>query len=120
MEEVEQIARFEAPKALAVYRDLLQLHLAALGRQDLVERMPDLSVLLELGVSQLTQVSLIGIGLSRTSAVSLSDLIAADELSETEVLAWIEENRAVWTESDLPAIVKREVEHALAARRAAA
>ncbi|HJV36707.1 DEAD/DEAH box helicase [Geomonas sp.] len=120
MEEVEQIARFEAPRALAVYRDLLQLHLTALGRQDLVERMPDLSVLLELGVSHLTQVSLIGIGLSRTSAITLSDLIAADQLTETQVLAWVEENRAVWSEADLPALVKREIQHVLTARRAVA
>lgn len=119
MEEVEQIARFEAPKALAVYRDLLQVHLTALGRQDLVERMPDLNVLLELGVAQLTQVSLIGIGLSRTSAVALSDLIAADQMSEAEVLAWIEVNRVVWSEADLPALVKREIEQAITARGAA-
>jgi hypothetical protein len=118
MEEVEQIARFEAPKALAVYRDLLRLHLTAIGRQDLVDLMPDLSVLLELGVGQLTQVSLIGIGLSRTSAVALSELIAADNLNEASALVWIQKNRAVWTEADLPALIKREVEVAVAARLA--
>lgn len=116
MADVEQIARFEAPKALSVYRDLLVLHLASVGRQDLVERMPDLSMLLELGVGQLTQVSLIGIGLSRTSAIALSDLITADKLGEMEVLAWIGQNRAVWSESDLPILVKQEIEHALATR----
>jgi hypothetical protein len=44
-------------------------------------------------------------------------LIAADQLSEQAVVTWIEENRAVWTESDLPALVKREIEDSLAARR---
>jgi hypothetical protein len=113
MEEVEQIARFEAPKALAAYRDILEVHLESLGRQDLIERLPDLSVLLELGVGQQTQVSLVGIGLSRTSAIVLSELIAADNLTEQEVIRWIAENRALWVESDLPALVKREITNAL-------
>lgn len=117
MEEVEQIARFEAPKALAVYRDLLEAHLRTTARLDLIARLPDLSVLLELGVSQMTQVSLIGIGLSRTSAISVSELITADSLSETEVLSWLDTNRSVWSQSNLAALVKVEIESMLKARQ---
>lgn len=120
MEEVEQIARFEAPRALAVYRDLLAAHLASLGRQELIERLPDLSVMLELGVGQQTQVSLVGIGLSRTSAIALSELITAGSLTEQDVVQWIVENRALWEQSDLPALVKREIATAIASAAPAA
>jgi hypothetical protein len=107
---VEQIARFEAPRSLACYRDVLEVHLAEIGRSDLIEQLPDLGVLLELGVSQQTQVSLIGLGLTRTAAVMLADLITADDLTERGALEWIIANRALWFESDLPALVKREIE----------
>ena len=86
MEDVEQIARFVAPKYLACYIDLLKLHLVAAERQDLVDGIPDVNVWLEFGASQQTQLSMMGLGLSRTSAIALSELIADDSLSENLVL----------------------------------
>jgi hypothetical protein len=46
MEDVEQVARFEAPRIMSCYRDLLHVVFAERGRQDLVEAYPDLSLLL--------------------------------------------------------------------------
>jgi hypothetical protein len=114
MEDVEQIARFGAPKALNCYRDLLQFHLHERGRSDLIAQIPDLAILLEFGVSQQTQISLIGLGLSRTSAISLSEIIAADALTGTGVLGWLSDNGRLWRESDLPALVKKEIESVFA------
>lgn len=110
--EVEQIARFEAPRSLACYIDLLKVYLNEINRNDLVESLPDLGIMLEFGVAQQTQVSLIGLGLSRTSAVMIGDLITADDLTEEGALSWLRENP--WSETDLPALVKGEIEAVLA------
>jgi hypothetical protein len=110
MEDVEQIARFEAPKGLACYMDLLRIYLQEVGREDLISDFPDIGLLLELGVSQQTQVSLIGLGLSRTSAIGLSELIAADDLTEDGAIQWLSSNTRLWREADLPGLVKQEIE----------
>ncbi|MHB9038776.1 MAG: DEAD/DEAH box helicase [Armatimonadota bacterium] len=108
MSDVEQIARFQAPRFLACYVDLLRVYLESIGRQDLVaERLFELNVLLEFGVSQQTQLSLMGLGLSRSSAISLSELITDDALDEADCLKWLREND--WMTEDMPALIKREI-----------
>lgn len=116
MNEVEQIARFEAPRGLSCYCDVLKQHLLEIGREDLIEQLPQFNVFLELGVSQQTQISLIGIGLSRTSTIAVSELITADTLSESEVLQWLIDNEELWRNFSLPALVKKEIERVLAQR----
>ena len=110
MVDVEQIARFQAPRLMACYRDLLQFVLIEKGRQDLIKEYPDLSLLLEYGVAQQTQISLVTAGLSRTSTIALSELIASDSLSQDEVRNWLLENVRIWQESDLSPLVKREIQ----------
>ena len=109
MEDVEKIARFAAPKAIACYSDVLRHFLTQRNREDLIPSIPDVSVLLELGVSQKTQVSMIGLGLSRTAAIALSELIAANSLTEDDVLDWLRDNRSIWQNSNLPTLVLKEI-----------
>ena len=113
MEDVEQIARFEAPRFLACYKDVLQLVFAERGRQDLIETYPDLSLLLEYGVSQATQLALITSGVSRTSTIAISEIIGSDTLNQAGVREWLVSNSAVWRESGLSPLVKRELERLL-------
>jgi superfamily II DNA/RNA helicase len=113
MKDVEQIARFEAPRGLNCYCDVLQQYLAEIGRDDLLENLPQFNVFLELGVNQQTQISLIGIGLSRTSTISVSELITSDSLSEPQVIHWLTENSELWQNTSLPALVKKEVKRVL-------
>lgn len=113
MVDVEQVARFQAPRLMGCYRDLLQFVLLEQGRQDLVSEYPDLSLFLEYGVAQQTQISLITAGLSRTSTIALSELIASDSLSQTAVRNWLIENGRLWRESALSPLVKREVQRLL-------
>lgn len=120
MNEVEQIARFEAPRGLSCYCDVLRQHLREIGRHDLLEQLPPFNVFLELGVSQQTQIALIGIGLTRTSAIVLSELITADSLTESQVLRWLAENEDVWRNFTLPVLVKKEIERVLAQHKARA
>jgi hypothetical protein len=107
MRDVEQVARFQAPKYLACYTDVLALHLRQQGHEEIPD-LPDISMMLELGVSRTTEVSLMALGLSRTSAVALSEFIVADDLGREEVTAWINEHREL--QEGLPALVRREIE----------
>lgn len=113
MSEVEQIARFEAPRGLSCYCDVLRQHLREIQREDLIEQLPQFNVFLELGVSQQTQISLIGIGLSRTSTIAVSEFITSDSLTEPQVLRWLVENEQLWSNFTLPGLVKKEIERVL-------
>ncbi|EAQ3001077.1 hypothetical protein E3N73_23580, partial [Salmonella enterica] len=77
------------------------------GRADLVEYIDDVGVFLELGVSIKTQISLISLGFSRTSAVMISEYITSDNLDELSCMQWINENSSLL--DDLPALVKMEI-----------
>jgi superfamily II DNA/RNA helicase len=118
MNEVERIARFEAPRGLSCYCDVLRQHLREIEREDLLHQLPLFNVFLELGVNQQTQIALIGIGLSRTSTIAVSELITADSLTESQVLLWLEANFKLWSHASLPALVKREIERVLAQHKA--
>ncbi|EKM7146037.1 hypothetical protein PVC56_003718, partial [Escherichia coli] len=67
----------------------------------------DIGVYLELGVSIKTQISLISLGFSRTSAVMISEYITSDNLDELSCMQWINENSSLL--DDLPALVKMEI-----------
>jgi hypothetical protein len=107
MNDVEEIARYQAPRLLACYNDVLGHFLKSIGRHDLQLEVQDLSLFLELGLNQQTQISLVGMGLSRTAAVMLSELIARDNLTQSECAAWISNNDQLNT--DLPKLVQAEI-----------
>ncbi|WP_278471015.1 DEAD/DEAH box helicase [Gimesia maris] len=111
LDDVERIARFEAPRTLTAYIDVLRFFLSEQGREDLLEQVEDLAVFLELGVSLPTQISLVGIGLSRTTSIRISEYIADDSLDESAVRSWLAERS--WESTDLPEIMKKEVKSIL-------
>lgn len=107
MQDVEQVARFLAPRYLSCYIDILRHHLLSIERADLVDQVPDVNVWLEFGASQQTQLSMMGLGLSRTTAIALSEFIVDDNLSESEVLERIS---TLSIESlGLPLAIQREI-----------
>jgi hypothetical protein len=107
MQDVEQMARFQAPKYLACYLDVLRFHLESTGVSVDDEDFPDVSMMLELGVSRTTEVSLMALGLSRTSTVALAEYIVDDDLTPPQVLAWIRERNV--GSFPLPALVRKEI-----------
>jgi len=107
MKDVEEVARFLAPRYLSCYLDILRHHLLSIDRADLVDQVPDVNVWLEFGASQQTQLSMMGLGLSRTTAIALSEFIVDDNLIESEVLARIS---SLSVESmGLPLAIQREI-----------
>lgn len=113
MEDVEGIARYEAPRYLACYCDILRFHWKEQNREDLAATVPDLSVFLEFGVSQKTQVSLMRAGLSRTAAIAVSEFVTNNDLGVPEVLEWLRGQE--WEGAGLPALVLKEVRPLLVA-----
>ncbi|MCH8152697.1 MAG: DEAD/DEAH box helicase [Planctomycetes bacterium] len=111
MKNVEQVARFTAPKYLTCYTDVLRQHLIENNRDDLVEELLDVQVLLEFGVAEKTPLSLLGLGLSRTSALAVYEFIADDSLTEDECLQWIRE--ADLETLPVPELVKREIRNVM-------
>lgn len=109
MELVEQVARFRAPKYFSAYVDILNHHLVAIGREDLIDSDVDIGTQLEFGVSSRTLLSLIELGLSRVSAVALYEKIARDDFSKEDCIAWARERDAQFEGMDIPAIILREI-----------
>lgn len=107
MADVEGTARFLAPKYLSCYVDLLKHFLTEINRKDLLDKIIELNILLEFGVSQRTQLSLIGLGLSRSTAVSVSEFISDSSLDENMCLEWLLENS--WMTEDMPELCKKEI-----------
>lgn len=89
MRDVEEFARFRFAKYSSCYVEILRHHLSQLGQQDRADEIPRLSIWLEFGASQGTQIALMGLGLSRTTAIQLSEIIAADDLDMEKALRWI-------------------------------
>ena len=107
MSQVEEIARFYAPKYLGAYLSVLRQHF---DESNELEKFPDeltYDLFLEFGVSTKTLISLIGLGLSRTSAIELAEFYGRSEMSEEDVLAKLSEGD--WEVLDLAPLVKREI-----------
>lgn len=112
MKDIEEFARFKFAKYSGAYVDVLRFFLRSNGQDGLLEQIPDLHIWLEFGVSQKTQISLINLGFTRNTAITLSEYIANDSLSSEECKEWLLRNDI----STLPisTIMKEEVRRFLA------
>lgn len=106
---VEQIARFRAPKYLSAYMDVLHLHFAQIGRDDLIDHNLDIGTQLEFGVSSRTLISLMELGLSRMTAVALYEKMAQENLDQDQARNWVTDRAAQLDSLDLPVIIVREL-----------
>jgi len=111
MRDLESVARFQAPKYLGCYLDVLAFHLESLGQDELAGELPDIAMMLELGVSRITELSLMTLGMSRTSAVALAEYIIEDDLEREQVIAWINDHDL--DAYPLPQLVREEVRRAV-------
>jgi hypothetical protein len=102
MADVEQVARFRAPKYLACYSDLIRHHFGETHSPG-----PDVSMMLELGVNSETQVSLMALGLSRSAAIAVAAQILPDNYTPDQCRIWLA-GRDI-DALDLPALIRREI-----------
>lgn len=90
LEDVEQIARFQAPRYLACYSDIARVVLLQKGFNEASISIPDLTLPLEFGVRGPVQLSLMSLGLSRSSTLAVAAAVA-DSLSP-EQMARVQED----------------------------
>lgn len=113
MRDVETVARFQAPKYLGCYLDVLSFHLHSLGQAELAEDLPDIAMMLELGVSRTTELSLMTLGISRTSAIAVAEYIIDGTLTRDQVVEWIRQRDL--DAYPLPDLVREEIKRAVVA-----
>ena len=113
-QRIEEIARFRAPKFLSAYVDVLRFYYQEVGRLNDFPKKLKIELFLEFGVGTTTLLSLIGIGLSRSSAIELSEFLERSELTEEEVLRELDTGE--WEKLDLPRMVRREIRETIERR----
>ncbi|MCL1036580.1 DEAD/DEAH box helicase [Shewanella submarina] len=111
LDDIENIARFRAPKYLACYNDVLLYVLKTQNQSHLADHLRDVQLSLEFGVNIKTQLSLISLGLSRTSAIEISEFMSNSDLNKVEVLNWLLANNL--SKKDMPNLVRIELEEVL-------
>lgn len=89
MRELEEYARFKFLKYSSCYNDILQFYFESTNQSELAKQVPELKLWLEFGASQKTQISLMALGMSRTSAVMISEYITSDSLEPNECIKWL-------------------------------
>lgn len=90
MEDIEVFARFKFLKYVGCYSELLRDHIQTLpDGQARAKEVPSIELSLEFGASTQTQLSFMAIGLSRTSAIALSDVVANDALTLEQAREWL-------------------------------
>jgi len=106
MADIETIARFQAPKYLSCYSDVLSAYAVERGVHD-VGNGQDITMLLELGVSRPSEVVLMSLGLSRTATIALSQYVTADSWTSQESLDWLGQQNIEGM--DIPVLVQKEI-----------
>ena len=116
LEDVEQIARFQAPRYLACYSDIARLALALRGEEDKAAVIPDLTLSLEFGVRGPVQLGLMALGLSRSSTLAIAETVTKQlDLSDIERVQTVESllvialNTIDFDALQLPSLIREEI-----------
>jgi hypothetical protein len=112
MDTIEVRLRFRAVQQTRCYIDLLRHCLETHGLAELVPTIPAIPLYLEVGACSNTMVTLIGLGLSRTTAGLLNRRAANKNMNRGNCVAWL--LREKWKSSDLPKVCINEVKMILA------
>lgn len=89
MQDIEDYARFRFLKYISCYNEVLIQAFKMRNQIDLIDMIPNLNLQLEFGVSKQTQVSLMGLGLSRNTVILLDEYISNENLSPAECIKWL-------------------------------
>ncbi|WP_423409013.1 DEAD/DEAH box helicase [Heyndrickxia sp. MSNUG] len=106
MQDIEEFARFKFVKYFSCYRDILNYFLE-LNDLEMNEDLKDVNLWLELGTSELTQISLIGLGFTRTTALIIAEIIVDSNLTAEECIQLLMQIN--WDKLPLSSIIQREI-----------
>ncbi|MFB5545989.1 DEAD/DEAH box helicase [Bacillus cereus] len=106
MKDIEEFARFKFVKYFSCYRDILN-YFMKLNNVPIGKELEEINLWLELGASQKTQISLMGLGFTRTTAITIADLLRDPDLDGEECIRLLKQIN--WAEVPLSPIVQREI-----------
>jgi superfamily II DNA/RNA helicase len=106
MQDIEEFARFKFVKYFSCYRDILNYFLV-LHDLEIDEVLKDVNLWLELGTSELTQISLMGLGFTRTTALIIAEIIVDPNLTAEECIQLLKQIN--WDKLSLSPIIQREI-----------
>lgn len=108
MADIEEYARFLAPKYFSAYLTVLKYYFEEKGIGNLLDDNYQFELLLEYGVPSGTLLSLIKLGISRSSAMELFDAEIIDSnMDKHQVAKWLQAFDL--EKADLPTAIKTEV-----------
>lgn len=110
LSDVEEFARFKFVKYFSCYKDILYFYLDPENLEDENE-LNEINIWLELGASQKTQISLMGLGFSRTTAIYVAELLNNPDLERSQCVELIK--KINWSDSSLSTITIREIRQVL-------
>lgn len=113
MADIETVARFQAPKYLACYTDVLSVYAAERGVHN-IGHGQDITMLLELGVSRPSEVVLMSLGLSRTTTIALAHYVTVDTWTSDEAFDWLRKQNVEGM--DMPVLTQNEILTLVASR----
>lgn len=107
MENVEDDLRFRYVKFFTCYNSVLAIALERSGLAEYIETIPNIPLFLEMGGSSGTMISLMALGLSRTTAEALSEYVTNKDLDVPASREWLRAQN--FEQLDISAICLREV-----------
>lgn len=109
---IEKVVRFEIVRLMSCYCAVLLRVLEDVGFPELVRSVPPIPLYLEVGASDRSMISFMGLGLSRVTAAILNDATANKAMSIEEARAWL---RSTSLEAyDLSSLLSEEVRRVIA------
>ncbi|HBO2745114.1 DEAD/DEAH box helicase [Pseudomonas aeruginosa] len=107
MEDVENDLRFRYVKFFGCYNSLLEYALTKADLKSYISLIPDVALFLEMGGSSGAMISLMALGLSRSTAESIADYAIDKDMSVVEAKAWLSDFDLVGL--DISPICTREI-----------
>jgi DEAD/DEAH box helicase len=89
LDMIENSLRYQYVRLLACYINVLTACLEHLGYAEFVSSIASIPLYLEVGASERTTISLISLGLSRVSAMKLTESTARMDLTRSAALRWL-------------------------------
>ncbi|MCP2080806.1 UNVERIFIED_ORG: superfamily II DNA or RNA helicase [Methylorubrum zatmanii] len=86
---IETEVRFQSVRMFTCYNSILVYALDEFGYVDLASAVPGIPLYLEVGASDQTMISFVGLGLSRAVATRLNDLAGDKNLSPAKAIEWL-------------------------------
>ena len=91
LETIEKVIRFEVVRLMSCYCAVLLQVLDEIGLSEMAGSVPPISLYLEVGASDRTMISFMGLGLSRVAAAILNDAAVNKNMTIAEARAWLRE-----------------------------